>query len=213
MSDTHFSKLSRPRLALFLSGRGSNAQAIVEAIERGDLLSDPVLVVSNRWEAPGLAWMQARGIATYVFNAKQLGGREAADRQILAVLQAHGVDVVALAGYDRIVSPVLTHPYSGRMVNIHPSLLPKFGGPGMVGERVHAAVLAAGEPLTGCTVHLVTDDVDGGQVLGQQTVPVVPGDTPATLAARVLCAEHRLYPRVLQGIMATVMPSDPAPAT
>jgi phosphoribosylglycinamide formyltransferase 1 len=196
-----------PRLAIFLSGRGSNAKAIVRSVEQGTLQAQVALVVSNRWQAPGLAWMQAKGIATYTFNAKTIGNREAVDRQVLAVLQAHAIDIVALAGYDRIVSPVLTQAFvDGRMVNIHPSLLPAFGGPGMVGVAVHDAVLVAGVPETGCTVHEVTDQVDGGPIIAQAVVPVQPGDSVDTLAARVLSAEHQLYPAAVQALLARLFP-------
>jgi phosphoribosylglycinamide formyltransferase-1 len=190
------------KLGVLLSGRGSNFQAIWAAQQRGDLPgAELACVVSNRKAAGGLDFARAQGIPAYFLGPKAYGSLEAYDAAILEHLQAHGVDWLVLAGYTKIISPVLLSAYPGRILNIHPSLLPQFGGVGMMGEAVHAAVLAAGETETGATVHLVTEEVDGGPILGQIRVPVLPTDTVETLAARVLEQEHQLYPQVIRNVV------------
>lgn len=183
----------RVRVAVLISGAGSNMAALIDA---GRDLAAPfevVLVLSNRPKAGGLAVAEAKGVATAVVDHSPSGkDREAHEQAVQTVLEAHGVEVVALAGYMRLLTPWLVGRWAGRMLNIHPSLLPKY--PGL---DTHARALAAGDAEAGCTVHLVTEGVDDGPVLGQAAVPVQPDDTPASLAQRVLAAEHELYPRVL----------------
>ena len=152
-------------------------------------------MLSNRPEAGGLAVAESNGVATAVVDHTPFGkDRPAHEQAIQTALDAHGVEVVALAGYMRLLTPFLVGRWAGRMLNIHPSLLPKH--PGL---DTHARAIAAGDAEAGCTVHLVTDGVDEGPVLGQALVPIQPEDTPASLARRVLAAEHDLYPRVLAG--------------
>ena len=183
----------RTRVAVMISGTGSNMAALLEAAHAPGCPFEIVLVLSNRPDAPGLATATAAGVATAVVDHRAFGkDREAHERAIDAALQEHGVEVVALAGYMRLLTPWLVARRAGRMLNIHPSLLPKY--PGL---DTHARALAAGDAEAGCTVHLVTDGVDEGPVLAQARVPVRPGDTPHDLAARVLAAEHELYPRAL----------------
>ena len=183
----------RVRVAVLISGAGSNMAALIDA---GRDLAAPfevVLVLSNRPKAGGLAVAEAKGVATAVVDHSPSGkDREAHEQAVQTVLEAHGVEVVGLAGYMRLLTPWLVGRWAGRMLNIHPSLLPKY--PGL---DTHARALAAGDAEAGCTVHLVTEGVDDGPVLGQAAVPVQPDDTPASLAQRVLAAEHELYPRVL----------------
>lgn len=154
------------------------------------------LVISNRASAGGLAVARAHGIATHVLaepgNASEW----------LAITRRHGVDLIVLAGFLSLVPAGVIAAYPDRILNIHPALLPRHGGPGMYGRRVHAAVLAAGDAVSGATVHLVTEGYDEGPVLGQATVPVLPGDTPESLAERVLALEHRLLPAAVLAAVA-----------
>lgn len=188
--------MSLCRLGILLSGRGSNFEAIAAAIASGALPNAQMAVVlSNKPEAKGLETAQHKNIPTAVV---------ANDADILETLRAHRVDLVILAGYNRILSAELVNAYDKRMLNIHPSLLPAYGGKNMVGLRVHQAVIAAGEKTSGCTVHLVTTDVDAGPILGQAPVTVDPADTPETLAQKVLKEEHALYPRVIKDYIAQI---------
>jgi formyltetrahydrofolate-dependent phosphoribosylglycinamide formyltransferase len=179
------------------SGGGTNLQALLDYLDlRGESRrADVALVLSNRADAGALARASARGIATAVISGK------AADAAPLeALLAEHRVDLVVLAGYLRLVPPAVTRRWRGRMLNVHPALLPAFGGPGMYGERVHAAVLARGARVSGPTVHFVDEEYDHGAIIAQWPVPVFEEDTAATLAARVLMTEHALYPRVVDAV-------------
>ena len=192
------------RLGVLLSGRGSNFGAIQRAIAEGRLSNAEIaVVISNHPEAEGLTLAQSHGLKTLAWDKSEFETRQAFDEVIAAALQAHQVDLVILAGYDRILGNALLAAYPGRILNIHPSLLPAYGGKGMVGHKVHQAVLANGEAESGCTVHLVTEVVDGGAILGQSQVPVHPSDTPETLAARVLAQEHQLYPQAIGNFIQT----------
>ena len=183
----------RVRVAVLISGAGSNMAALIDAGQTAGAAYEVVLVLSNDPEAGGLAVARAKGVATAVVDHRPYGkDRAPHEAAIQAELAGVGADVVALAGYMRLLTPFLVGAWEGRMLNIHPSLLPKY--PGL---DTHARSLAAGDAEAGCTVHLVTEGVDEGPILDQQAVPIVPGDTPATLAQRVLNAEHALYPRAL----------------
>jgi phosphoribosylglycinamide formyltransferase-1 len=180
-------------VAVLISGGGSNLAAILEAGRAPGCPYRVALVLSNRPEAGGLAHAAAAGVPAEVIDHRPFGrDREAHEHEIDARLRAHGVEVVALAGYMRVLTPWLVERWAGRMVNIHPSLLPKH--PGL---DTHARAIAAGDTEAGCTVHVVTAGVDEGPVLDQARVPILPEDTAETLAARVLAAEHRLYPAAL----------------
>ncbi|PZO02521.1 MAG: phosphoribosylglycinamide formyltransferase [Alphaproteobacteria bacterium] len=184
---------ARTRVAVLISGGGSNMAALVEAAKASDAPHRIVLVVSNNPDAGGLALAQAAGVEAIAIDHRPFGkDREAHEREIDAALATAGVQVVALAGYMRVLTPWLVGRWSGRMLNIHPSLLPKY--PGL---HTHARAIESGDAEAGCTVHLVTDGVDEGPILGQAEVPLVAGDTPDSLAQRVLVAEHDLYSRVL----------------
>lgn len=181
----------RARLAILISGRGSNMAALLYASRVAECPFEIVLVASNVPDAAGLTLAAAEGVATFAHDHK---GMKRADFDLLIdfeLIRACATHV-ALAGYMRLLSDGFVDRWAGRMVNIHPSLLPAHKG-----LDVHEGVLEAGETVTGCTVHLVTSELDGGPILGQVRVAVLPGDTPATLAARVLIAEHQLYPRVV----------------
>lgn len=184
------------RVAVAVSGRGSNLLALCDAPGTG---ADVVLVLSDR-DAAALDAAERRGIATHRLRDHQDGD------EWLAALARSRADLLVLAGYLKLVPPAVVAAYRGRILNIHPALLPRHGGAGMYGERVHAAVLAAGDLESGATVHLVDEVYDRGAILGQAHVPVMPGDTAATLAARVLAAEHRLLPAAVTAAAAAGRP-------
>jgi phosphoribosylglycinamide formyltransferase-1 len=173
------------RVAVAVSGRGSNLEALLDSLGDGRE-ARVVLVLSNRADAPALDRAGERGVATAVLADFRDGA------EWLALLEAHGAELLVLAGYLKLVPAEVIGRYRGRILNVHPALLPAFGGPGMYGHRVHEAVLASGIGESGCTVHLVDEEYDRGAILGQRRVPVLPGDTPDALAARVLREEHRL---------------------
>ncbi len=181
------------RVAILISGGGSNMLELVRDMV-GDHPARPVLVASNDPAAGGLVKAAALGIPTAAVDHRPFGkGRQAFEAALLAEVEAARPDILCLAGFMRILTPGFIQRFEGRMLNIHPSLLPKY--PGL---HTHARALAAGDTEAGCTVHEVTADLDAGPILGQARVPVLPGDTEATLAARVLTAEHRLYPATLR---------------
>jgi phosphoribosylglycinamide formyltransferase-1 len=191
-------KQSKPvRLGVLLSGRGSNLQAVIDAIEAGKLPARIAVVLSNKKDAAGLERARKHGLTDVFLDPKPFVGqpdsREAYDRALLDVLQKHEVDLVLLAGYMKIVTPVLVNAYEHRMMNIHPSLLPSF--PGL---DVQKKAIDHGCKISGCTVHFVTEGVDEGPIIIQAAVPIHETDTPETLAARILEQEHRIYPRAVQ---------------
>lgn len=188
------------RLGFLVSHGGSNLQAILDAIDAGRIPAQPCVVICNNSEAAALVRAASKGIPALHLSSKTHPDPAALDEAILAALQQHGVNLVVLAGYMKKLGPGVLGAYRNRVLNIHPALLPKFGGQGMYGMRVHHAVLAAGERESGPTVHLVTSEYDAGPILAQARVPVLPGDTAEALQARVLEQEHRLYPDVLRRI-------------
>lgn len=181
------------RVAILISGGGSNMVALAASM-KGDHPARPVLVLSNDPAAAGLARAAALGIPTAVVDHRTYGGDRAAfEEALLGPLNAVRPDIICLAGFMRILTPAFVRRFAGRMLNVHPSLLPKY--PGL---HTHARALAAGDAEAGCTVHEVTEDLDEGPILGQARVPVPPGATEDELAARVLTREHQLYPAVLR---------------
>jgi phosphoribosylglycinamide formyltransferase-1 len=186
-------------LGFLASHGGSNMQAIIDACKSGRLDAKPCVVISNNSNSMALQRAKNEGIPHYhISTLTHPGPRE--DEEVLRVLQHHGVDTVILAGYMKKLGPVTLRAYRGRILNIHPALLPRFGGKDMYGKRVHEAVLAAGEKVTGVTVHLVDERYDTGPILAQCQVPVLEGDTADSLAERVLKHEHSLYAETLQKI-------------
>lgn len=184
---------AKVKVAVLISGAGSNMAALIDAAARRDTAFDVALVISNAPDAAGLNLARALGVDALAIDHRPHGAdREAHERQIQAALDQHEIEVVALAGYMRVLSGWLVARWSGRMLNIHPSLLPKYAG-----LQTHARAIAAGDAEAGCTVHLVTDGVDEGPILGQARVPILADDTAATLAERVRVAEHGLYPLML----------------
>ena len=175
------------RVAILISGRGSNMRALVEQASSYQI----ALVASNKPDAAGLEWARSQGLQTWALESKGLG-KEEFDRRMSAALEDHAVGTIALAGFMRILSPWFVEEWRGRIVNIHPSLLPKYRG-----LDTHTRAIEARDKVSGCTVHIVTEELDAGEVLGQSEVEILPGDTIASLEERVLAAEHRLYPKVM----------------
>jgi len=186
---------ARRRVAILISGRGSNMMSLVEAARAPAYPAEVVAVISNRPDAAGLAWARTRGFQAIAIDHKAYPSRESFEAALQAALEETGVELVALAGFMRLLTPAFTDRWSGRMINIHPSLLPAFKG-----LDTHARALEAGVRITGCTVHFVAAEMDGGPIIGQAAVAVRNGDTPETLAGRVLAAEHRLYPQALAAV-------------
>lgn len=192
----------RLRLAVFASGGGTNLQALIDHFNRPEIPADSALprvtlVISDRADAGALQRARAANVdAVHI----QVGGRapDLVAREMLAALESADIDLIALAGYLRLLPSAIVRRYPDRIVNIHPALLPSFGGKGMYGMNVHSAVLEAGVPVTGATVHYVTEHYDEGRVIAQREVPILPGDTPEMIAARVLEVEHQLYPQALE---------------
>lgn len=188
------------RLGFLASHGGTNVQAILDAIGAGRLAAVACVVISNNSAARALERARTAGVPALHISAATHGGADRADEAMLAALRDHGVELVVCAGYMRKVGPRVLKAYARRIVNIHPALLPHFGGRGMFGIHVHEAVLAAGERETGVTIHLVDEVYDHGRILAQARVPVQPGDTPEALQARVLETEHTLYADTLRRI-------------
>jgi phosphoribosylglycinamide formyltransferase 1 len=187
--------MTTPRrcVAILISGRGSNMAALIEAAQAKDYPAEIALVVSNRPDAAGLAFAAERGIATAVVDHKRFESREDFETALEAALEQARIEIVCLAGFMRMLTTPFVEKWRGRMLNIHPSLLPEFKG-----LDTHARALAAGVKMHGCTVHFVVPELDSGPIVLQEKVPVLAGDTEETLAARVLAAEHRIYPAALR---------------
>lgn len=184
------------RLGVLASGRGTNLQAIIDACAAGRIPAQVAIVISNRPDAYALTRAERHHILTRVIDHHNFPDRESFDRALVEELKCNQVDLVCLAGFMRILSPYFTAQFKDRILNIHPALLPAFKG--LYGEQVHEAVLKSGAKFSGCTVHFVTEDVDGGPIVLQAVVKVLDDDTPETLAQRVLSEEHRIYPDAIR---------------
>jgi phosphoribosylglycinamide formyltransferase-1 len=189
--------MRRIRIGVLASGGGTNLQAIIDACESGEIDGDVVVVISNVPEAFALERAKKHGIDAFAFPHKGIT-REDHEKDVIDCLEQHQVDLVVLAGYLRMLTPVMINKYAGRMMNTHPALLPSFGGKGMHGLNVHQAVLDCGCKVSGCTIHFVTLDVDGGQIILQKAVPVQENDSAEMLQERILKEEHKLLPRAIQ---------------
>ncbi|HEY1979164.1 MAG TPA: phosphoribosylglycinamide formyltransferase [Xanthobacteraceae bacterium] len=188
--------MTRKRVAILISGRGSNMAALIDAAKAPDYPAEIVLVVSNRPDALGLVYAHEAGIATALIDHRPFGAdREAFERAIDTALDDHRIDLVCLAGFMRLFTPWLVSRWSGRMLNIHPALLPEFKG-----LHTHRRALEAGAKRHGATVHFVAAEMDSGPIIVQEAVPVLDGDTEETLSRRVLEAEHRIYPEALRRV-------------
>lgn len=188
--------MPRVRLAILISGRGSNMRSLVAASREGRIAADVALVASNKADAPGLAWAREQGVATFVSPSKSRT-REEHEGELMRAIDESGATLVALAGYMRILSPAFVRHYRGRLVNIHPSLLPSFPGLDAQGQA-HAA----GVRIAGCTTHFVTEEMDAGPIIMQAAVPASPSDDAHALAARILEAEHAIYPLTIHHVAA-----------
>lgn len=195
--------IRKKNLVVLVSGGGTNMAAILESIDRGEICGEVKAVVSSSPDAYALTRAKERGIPAYVCALRDYESREARDEQVLRICREANADYILLAGYLGIVTYVLLHAYPYKIVNIHPALLPKFGGKGFFGIHVHEAVLAAGERESGATVHFVDAGTDTGAIIAQGKVPVLADDTPQTLQKRVLDnVEHKLFPRVVRDLCA-----------
>ncbi|MDE2363251.1 MAG: phosphoribosylglycinamide formyltransferase [Hyphomicrobiales bacterium] len=184
--------MSKKRVAILISGRGSNMMSLVEAARSADYPAEIALVLSNRPDAAGLAWAKAQGINVAAVDHKIYAGREEFERSMQKVLEINRIELVCLAGFMRVLTPWFVGQWPERMLNIHPALLPSYRG-----LHTHERALADGVKIHGCTVHFVVPEMDAGPIVDQAAVPVRDDDTPDTLAARVLVEEHRIYPRAL----------------
>lgn len=184
--------MAKTKIAVLISGRGSNMQALIEAARDEDFPAEIVLVASNNPDAAGLAIAAEAGIDTEVVDHRDFDDREAFEEALDSTIKLYGARIVCLAGFMRILTPWFTERWRDLLINIHPSLLPAFKG-----LHTHERALEAGVRIHGCTVHYVRPEMDDGPIIGQAAVPVLPGDTPQTLAARVLEAEHQLYPQCI----------------
>ncbi len=187
----------KKRTAILISGRGSNMQALVHAMREQAFPAEPVLVVSNRPEALGLSWAQEQGIAAVAIDHRQYANRMAFEARLHQTLLDHGTDLICSAGFMRLLTGGFVERWLNRQLNIHPSLMPSF--PGL---DTHRRVLDSGTLISGCTVHFVRTEMDSGPIIAQAAVPVMPGDTVERLAARVLEAEHKIYPVALRLVAA-----------
>lgn len=192
--------MHRMNIGFLASHNGSNMQAIIDACKSGALQASPAVVISNNADSGALVRARQEGIPLYHLSGKTHPDPALLDQAILDALLRHGADTVVLAGYMKKLGPRTLSRFSGRILNIHPALLPRFGGTGMYGMNVHRAVIAAGESESGVSIHLVDADYDTGPVIAQARVPVEPGDTAETLAERVLRREHSFFPETLQRI-------------
>ncbi|MGQ5700860.1 phosphoribosylglycinamide formyltransferase [Sandaracinobacteroides sp. A072] len=191
---------SRARTAILISGRGSNMLAIARAAQDPEWPADVVLVAANKAKAAGLEAARAMGIEAIALPHRDYPSREAFDMALSAALKARGIELVVLAGFMRILTPAFIRDWEGRIVNIHPSLLPKYQG-----LDTHARAIEAGDAEAGCTVHLVTEKLDDGPILAQARVPILPDDTPDSLSGRVLAEEHRIYPPAVAALAARLV--------
>lgn len=191
----------KANVAVFISGGGSNLQALIDGVKTGILTAEIKWVVSSTKKAFGLNRAEKEGIENWVFRVKNYSSAEEAGKDLLNRLKERKIDFIALAGYLNLIPENVVKAYKNKIVNIHPALLPKYGGTGMYGHYVHEAVLKNKDKESGPTVHLVDEIYDHGKILEQMKVPVLPDDTPDTLAARVLEQEHKLYPRVLDKLI------------
>ena len=192
---------SKAKIAVFISGGGSNLQSLIDASQDGRLYGEIVLVISYRDYAFGLERAFNAGIDTFVYKIKNYPAKEDARSDLLEMLKEYEVEYIALAGYLKLLPSPIVKSFKNHITNIHPALLPKYGGNGMYGRHVHKAVLKAGDKESGATVHLVDEIYDNGEILMQKKVSVTPDETPDTLAAKVLEIEHRIYPEDLNKLI------------
>ncbi len=190
-----------PKLAVFISGTGTNLQALIDARKKGKLTAEIALVVSSSPQTGGLSRAKNADIPTFIFEEKKYPSQPVATTALLDKLKEHMIDYIANAGYLKLIAPEIIAAYPDKIINIHPALLPKYGGKGMYGIRVHEAVIAAHEKESGVTFHLVDEKYDHGRILKQIKVPVYEDDTPELLQQRILKEEHKHYPIVINNLI------------
>jgi len=193
------------KIAVLISGGGSNLRALIDACAAPDYPAEIAVVISNKADARGLKRAQDANIPTHIINHRDHDGREGFDKALISALEPYNPDLICLAGFMRILTPVFINAFEGRILNTHPSLLPRHGGEGMYGMHVHAAVVEAGDAQSGCTIHKVIADVDRGPIVLQKSVPVHPDDNADDLAARVLTQEHIAYPEAVRMIAEEIL--------
>ncbi|MBA9082219.1 MULTISPECIES: phosphoribosylglycinamide formyltransferase [Bartonella] len=186
----------KKKVIIFISGNGSNMVSLAKESKQANYPAEIIAVICDKSHAAGIEKARANGLPTHIVDRKNYSTKEAHEESILTILAQYQPDIICLAGYMRLISPHFIKPYKGRILNIHPSLLPSFKG-----LNTHERVLQAGVKITGCTVHLVTEAMDEGKILAQAAVPVCPNDTPEMLAQRVLQVEHKLYPQALKAFI------------
>lgn len=194
------------KIAVFASHGGSDLQAIIDGCKNGQIDAQVAVVISNNSDSMALQRAEKENIPHCHLSAKKLGSEDALAERILSLFAEYEIDMIFLAGYMRMLHPSILFRYKNRIFNIHPALLPKYGGKGMYGVHVHTAVLAAGESESGVTIHRVSPEYDSGEIVAQTTVPVLAGDTPETLAARVLEREHTFLVEVISDIASGKIP-------
>ena len=191
---------SKTRLGFLASHRGTNMQSLIDACRDGRIAADPAVVISNNGNSGALDRAQRENIPAYHLSLKNFDDKAALDAAMADTLTQHGVDLVLLAGYMKRIGPATLARFPGRIINVHPALLPRHGGRGMFGIHVHEAVIAAGEQETGVTIHVIDEDYDSGRILAQRSMPVDPDDTARSLADRLLPVEHELYVETVRAI-------------
>lgn len=192
--------INKLRLAFMASGSGTNFQSIIDAIKNGSLNADPILLISNNSKAFALERAKNEGLQSYHISSIKYPNEKELNEKLLSIFYKNNINLIVLAGYMKKIDISIINEFDNRITNIHPALLPKYGGKGMYGMNVHKAVIDAGETESGATVHLVNSEFDKGQILAQKKVAIEKDDTPETLAAKVLTIEHKLYPETLQNI-------------
>lgn len=185
---------------MFASGRGSNFQALAEAISKRNINARIVVVISNNSDAGALALARSLHIPALHLSQKQFPSQEAFTNAVLSALESHGIDLIVLAGYMKKIEPAVIRRYRNKIINVHPALLPLFGGQGMYGHFVHEAVIAQRAARSGATVHIVDEEFDHGKIILQESIPVESNDTPDTLAEKVLRIEHKILPKAVEMI-------------
>lgn len=192
----------KKKLAVLVSGSGSNLQAIIDAVNNNSLKDTEIsVVVSNKSNAYALERAKNAGIETIFVNPKDFLNNSEYDKKLVEIITSYNIDLIVLAGYMKILTETLVNAFKNKIINIHPALLPKFGGKGMYGKRVHEAVLKSGEKESGCTVHFVIPEVDAGPIILQTKVPILDNDTPETLAKRILTQEHKIIVESIKKVL------------
>ena len=190
------------KIAVLVSGSGTNLQAIIDAIKTGCLRNTEIsIVISNKKDAYALKRAQSEEIENLFLNPKGFSNNSEYDKKLVEIISNYHVDLIVLAGYIKILTEVFVNSFPNKIINIHPALLPNFGGKGMYGEKVHEAVLKSGAQESGCTAHFVTSEVDAGPIIAQRKVPVLPDDTAESLSKRVLAEEHKLLVNTIKKVL------------